>query len=499
MKDNKLNLIIIFFIILIGFLVFANNICSPLSDIGREFYIAEQVAKGNVLYKDILIEFAPLGYLLNGFIIKIFGSSANTFLLTGFILSLICLYGCYFITELFTDKKVSLFVTATIVPVCTFSPYISNWITPYSYPILYALSAFIWSLYFLLKAIKSENKNYFILSCILFGFSIISKYEFLCFFLVLLFIVFYKKYKLKYLLWILLFPLISVIILLIQGCNINDFYNAIVYILNFSKSSSLSYFYYYFGILFSISNLKKITYLFNSNFLTFFRPVYLITLIILIFDIKNIKKDILLLVLFLSAILSSIKTTGGISLAIYGTYFLPLLFICLISYLYKHINKNLIILFCILIFISYSLYDYRENQIAEYKILPNQTVKIKKIFYKPISETIEYINNNTNEDDTVLVLPESAFINYLTGRKSNNCLYTLAPPNSETIADSKIIELLKKNPPDYIIISNIQYPWYKQGSFPTTWGKNIYEYIKLNYSLDKTAGDEVIMYIYKKL
>ena len=73
MKDNKLNLIIIFFIILIGFLVFANNICSPLSDIGREFYIAEQVAQGNVLYKDILIEFAPLGYLLNGFIIKIFG------------------------------------------------------------------------------------------------------------------------------------------------------------------------------------------------------------------------------------------------------------------------------------------------------------------------------------------------------------------------------------------------------------------------------------------
>lgn len=499
MKNDKLNLFIIFLITLIGFFIFSHNIYSPLSDIGRELYITEQLSKGSVLYKDILIEFAPLGYLLNGLIIKIFNSSINTFLIIGFILSLICLYGCYYITIFFTDKKISLIVTATLIPVCTFFPYISNWITPYSYPILYALAAFLWALYFLLKAVKTDNKNCFILSCILFGFSIISKYEFFCFIFVLLFAVIYKKFKIKYLLWISLFPLISMIILLIQGCSINDIYNTVLYILEFSKSSYLKYFYFYSGIFINIFNMQKIiNSILHYNFLTFFYPCYLLILIIFILNIKHIKKDILLLILFLSAILSSIKTVGGVSLEIYGTFFLPLLLICLISFLYKHVNKLFIIVFCITIFVSFSIYDFKESRTIEYKTPLNQTIKLKEIFYKPVSETIEYINKNTNPDDTILILPEGAIINYLTNRQSNNSLYTLAPPNSETITDSKIIKLLENNPPNYIIISNLQYQWYNQGSFPKTWGKNIYEYIKSKYTLEKTIGNEVIMYVYKK-
>ncbi|MBQ9246740.1 glycosyltransferase family 39 protein [bacterium] len=499
MKNNKLNLVIIFIIVLIGFFVFSKNIYSPLSDIGRELYIPQQISKGVVLYKDILIEFAPLGYLLNGLIIKLFGSSINTFLIIGFSLSLICLYACYYITELYTDKTVSLSVAVTLIPVCVFSPYISNWITPYSYPFLYALTAFLWSLYFLLKSFKFENKNFFILSCILFGFSIICKYEFIFFLLILVFAAIYKKYKLKYLLLILLFPLIAVIILLVQGCKINDFYNTFIYFLNFTKSPSLNYFYTYSGIFFNISNLKKIIIsLFKYDFLTFFRPIYLIILVIFISGIKHIQKNPLLLLLFLSALFSSIKTIGGISLEIYGTFFLPLLFICLISFIYKYINKLFIIIFCIVIFISYSLFNVRVNESFEYKVNTNLTINLREIFYKPTSETIEYINENTNVNDTVLVIPESTIINYFTNRKSHNFLYTLVPPNYETITEPKIIGLLKSNPPDYIIISNICYPWYQEGSFIRTWGKNIYEYIQQEYTIDKSIGDEVIMDVYKK-
>ena len=499
MKNNIFNLIIIFIITLIGFFIFSHNIYFPLSDIGRELYITEQISKGSVLYKDILIEFTPLGYLINGLILKIFGSSINTFLIIGLALSIICLYGCYYITKFFTDKTISLFITATIIPVCIFFPYISNWITPYSYSILYALASFLWALYFLLISVKTENKNYFILSCILLGFSIISKYEFFCFIFVLLFAAIYKKFKLKYLLWILLFPVISMIILFVQGCSINDIYNTIKYITALSKSHSLINFYHYSGIFFNISKMQKnINIFFNYNFVTFFFPMYFIILIIFISNIKYIKKNILLLILFLSAICSSIKTIGGISLEIYGTYFLPLLLICLISFLYKHINKILIIIFCIVIFISYSIYELTLYGIKEYKAPKNQTVRLFEEFYNPISETVEYINKNTNPDDTVLVIPEGTIINYFTNRKSHNSLFNLVPSNSEALTDSKIIELLENNPPNYIIISNLRYICYKKGSFIKTWGKNIYEYIKQHYILDETTGDEVMMYIYKK-
>ena len=109
--NNKIAIIIIFIISFIGFLIFSNNIYSPYSDIGRELYIPCQIAQGEVLYKDIFCIYPPMGYIINGFIVKIFGAKLLIFTLIGYILSLLSLIACYFISEKYTDKKTALALT----------------------------------------------------------------------------------------------------------------------------------------------------------------------------------------------------------------------------------------------------------------------------------------------------------------------------------------------------------------------------------------------------
>ena len=81
MKNSLIHISIIFVITIILFYIFFGNIYSPLSDIGREVYITEELLNGKILYKDVLNVYPPLGYMLNFCIVKIFGSSLNIFYL----------------------------------------------------------------------------------------------------------------------------------------------------------------------------------------------------------------------------------------------------------------------------------------------------------------------------------------------------------------------------------------------------------------------------------
>ena len=52
-KYDILYIFIILIFAISGFILFYGNIYSPYSDIGREFYAAQQITNGNILYKDI--------------------------------------------------------------------------------------------------------------------------------------------------------------------------------------------------------------------------------------------------------------------------------------------------------------------------------------------------------------------------------------------------------------------------------------------------------------
>ncbi len=500
--NNKIAIFLILMLCVICLFIFGNNINSPYSDIGRELYIPQQMLQGSVLYKDIFCDYPPLGYMLNTLWIKLFGDNLITYYIIGFVLSFISLTACYFITAIYINKKTALALSVTFIPVCVFFPSVSNWITPYSYSILYALASFLWSFYFLVKYIKdSENsKINFALCSLLFGFSISCKYEFMTFFIVMLLCLIKYKKGLKEILYIFVFPVICIFILLIQKCSINDLFIAGKLIIKLTQSKSVNFFYNYLGIIPGINSIKNaVLSVIYPHFPTLFQSAGYITALIFLFNIKKIKNDFAFFVLNLTALLAVLKVIGNIKLEIYGTYFLPIALILLFTFLYKKLfrEKSLILIsICVVLFISYFSFDISEN-----KLIPVETqkgtIKVKDVFYQATKEAIDYINTQTLANETILVMPESAVLNYITNRKSNNILYYLIPPNTEILTDDYIIKELNNNPPDVILMSNLIYQWYNEGFFMQSWGKNIYQYIKENYKFEKEIGDGVQFYVFR--
>ena len=150
-KYDLVYLAVILIIMTAGFYFFGRNIYAPYSDIGREFYIPYRMSQGIVLNRDIINIYGPLGYFINTLLLKIAGSGVNVFLFLGFILSYLSLILIFKINTFFLNKNISFLLTLCFIPSCVFYPSNSNWITPYSYSILWALFGILISIYCLFK------------------------------------------------------------------------------------------------------------------------------------------------------------------------------------------------------------------------------------------------------------------------------------------------------------------------------------------------------------
>ncbi len=511
-KYDILYIFIILIFAISGFILFYGNIYSPYSDIGREFYAAQQITNGNVLYKDIFNVYAPLGYQINAIALLMFGNKLNTFYLAGFTGALANVFAIFFIAKEYTNKNTAISLSLFILSSCVFFPSISNYITPYSYSIVYAAAAFLWALYFFVKFIKTSKLLFLFLSCILTGFSAACKYEFSGFIIVIFLYLIYTKTSFKNLFFalfsMLIFPVISVILLFAGNISINDLILGIKYTIMLSKSFSVHFFYYYSGFIPSSGSLKNaLLSILYPHFPTLFNSFgYLISIIFLYSAFKTIfkrntpdKDEICILVLITSAFAVSIKCIGCISLEIYGTYFLPIILTAVITIIYKKFPKShqILSIICLLLFISYSIYDI--NCSKNFKEVETQKgiIKINNIFYDSTKELISYIKNNTKSSDKILILPEGSLINYLTGRNSDKRYYYLIPPNVEIFTQEEIIQDLNNKNTEYIIISNLQYQWFNQSSFYKSWGKDIFEFIKKKYILECIIGEKFKLYVYK--
>ncbi len=510
-KYDILHILIILAFASAGFILFHNNIYSPFSDIGREFYAAEQILRGKVLYKDIFNVYAPLGYQVNAAALFLSGNKLSTFHIMGFLGSLAGVFAIFLIAKEYTNKYTAVSVCLFILSSCVFFPSISNYITPYSYSIVYAAAAFLWSFYLFLKFIKSSKFLFLFLSCLLMGFSLSCKYEYSGFIIIIFICLIYKKTDFKNILFsitsLLIFPFISVLILFVQNISIHNLIYGLKNMIALSESFSVRYFYYYSGFIPSAGSFKNaVLSIIHPHFPTLFNSFgYIIVLIFLFYCYKFIfhkntrtKEDIDIFILISTAAVISIKCVGCISLEIYGTYFLPLIFTAVIALIYNKSAKSrkYLAIICILLFISYSIYDIRHNNFPALRT-EKGTVKINNVFYDSTKELISYIENNTKSSDRILIIPEGSIINYLTDRNSDNKYYYLIPPNVEIFKSQNIINSLNTENIEYIIISNIQYGWFNQSSFYNSWGKDIFEFIKRKYKLECIIGEKFKLYVYK--
>ena len=582
LKDYQI-LLLLFFINLIFFYVFYSSVMI-FSDSSREIYVPIAMNNGDVLYKDIFNVYAPLGYQLNAFLIKVFGENLRTFYFAGFINSTLILFGLFYILKLFI-KKGSILVFSILLAIMTMCIYTvtqTNYIFPYSYSLVYALNSFIWSLICLLCFIKNDNRLFLYLSFFFYGMSICFKYEFIPFGIVLFLFLIFKKVNFKTvalcILSFLIIPFISLSFLFIQGVSFYDLKQAMIYMIMLSKAKSVKILYTYLGFIPTISSIEVLLlYFIQTTLFVFVISLYvcffikfsklflrinkiimfiLFILYLLLFYffisivVKNlvisnafyfnwigvfslilffvlcinlVKKhkektvciqDILFFTLFLSVILCSLKCIFNISFNSYGTYYFPLLFICSVLYLYIYkinlaerikIKKLIYIqLITILIFLIGTMY-YVSN-VEKLKIVYGfRSVNVDKGPLMPgleqiesIYDTVNYIQNNTNKDDTILVLPEGAAINFLTNRKSNNKYYYLIPPNIEIFGEENIVKDLENDLPDYIVIQPMSYINFKETFFCESFGLKICNIIPKYYKKPVVFGNDFWIAVYER-
>lgn len=166
--------------------------------------------------------------------------------------------------------------------------------------------------------------------------------------------------------------------------------------------------------------------------------------------------------------------------------------VCLI-YLFKYINTKFFDTYCkkiiMLSLILYGTIASGANIYVKYHYIKINSSDEKTVLYAfkrvaiPYNNTIDWIIKNTNQNDTVLVLPEGLFINYITKRPTNPKYYHLIPNHISALGEDNIVEDLSKNLPDYFVLNNASYIAYGAEYICKDFGYKICKLIDDNYNL----------------
>lgn len=512
-----------------------------LIDCGREAYYPTQILLGKLLYKDIFNIYGPFSYMFNALLFKVFTINLNVLYVSGCICAFFISTLIYLIAKRFLTNFLSFSIAAFTIFTGVLSTYLSNFIFPYSYAILYGLVSFLASVLFLLKYESKKKTPYLYLSSFFAGLCIANKYEFLPYFLVILYTMLkVKPLKFKqyyYTIFSLLFmPVFCFGILFLQGLAINDLISTLSLYIKMSQSQTLHYFYRRQGVYFSknlfiyeiicaimtIFPLSCFVYGFKvknkiSAFLLIALSAFLIIkwtnplsfgllpiliIIFAIYDFKNIKANFSLQILTLSAILFSIKVFWGLIIANYGTFFAGFLLITILALIIdrfrnKDLNQKAIGLYLIIVALVLGIHGMKINNHLEIKS-PRGDIYTNEILYNASNDLINYINKNTKQTDSIVILPEGAMINFLTQRPTDNFYTSLIPLYVEVFGDNNLIEHFKKTKPEYIIFNNWNTNDYYFEYICQDYAVSLCNYVAANYTQEKVIDRGFRYLIFKR-
>lgn len=517
------------------------------TDTGREAMIPLALLKGKVLYRDVLNIYGPLAYYINAFVYKILGIKIQSLYIAGTICSIVFLLTINRICLKFFQNGLSFLITLFVALSCVYNTRLFNFIFPYSYSAVYGLTFYTIGLFLLIQYTENKKTELLYTASLFAGAAFACKIEFAFLFLLTLIVskIFIKnsfKTILIQIILFLLFPFFSYSIPFIQGLSFKEAAEAVnIFIksscvpsvIDFAKQTGTSFamcdlYFWAVGFLFlsvfvlisfllmkiAKSHVQLAIFCVFAAFIHFFlHPemhfsfLALLIVLFLFISYKKLLKNPKIAILLLGASGASLRVMFNVNTNEYGAYSFPLLFISLIAiiFLYKSFFENKFVLnldkFLIFVIsagiISNFVYSMLQLRMYSAPIITERgridTIKSWKIGADKI---INFIKNDTNEDDKVLILPEGCIFNFLSGRETDMRLYALNQPYIETYGEFKITEMIKTSNFKYIVIID-GFGLYNFTKSRYYFYENlITKFIQNNYKIvlqDKTLEYEVII------
>lgn len=224
----------------------------PFVDCGREAYVPHSMLQGKLLIRDIFNLYNPLSLQINAILYKLFGEKLTVLYSAGIINSYLIILISYAIARALFKPIQAIAVLILIMAFGVFQINIDNYILPYSYSVVYAITGLLASVLFGIYAIKNRDSknfnNFMYLAFFALSFSLANKFDYAMVVLPLLAIpIGFKKFKLKEycysFLALIILPLISYSILFLQGLTVQEFINYIHFGKRFFDSKTLLCFY----------------------------------------------------------------------------------------------------------------------------------------------------------------------------------------------------------------------------------------------------------------
>ncbi|EKE03152.1 MAG: hypothetical protein ACD_20C00241G0003 [uncultured bacterium] len=228
--------------------------------------------------------------------------------------------------------------------------------------------------------------------------------------------------------------------------------------------------------------------------------------------LKNLSaKDKIMILIAIAGSIAALRSNFFIAFQSFGTYLIPLLLIVnvvfIIDYLpgyFKFLNKEVWKKTCAIILTGFAI-----SISVKYRHITNTTythpissakgiIHAPKIYAEPLNVVKDYIKKEMPDDASFIMIPQSPILNFLTDHPSHGWYYDLIPPSFFSFGEANIIKDLKENPPDYIFVNNRDTAEWGAAFFGKDYGFKLNDFIDQNYKLEKIAGNEFWIKIYKK-
>lgn len=258
-----------------------------------------------------------------------------------------------------------------------------------------------------------------------------------------------------------------------------------------------------------VLNLLRYIFLYIPLLVSVFLVVKCIIYIVKKYKNSSIKipnNDIIKYSFILFSVLFSLKSLFGLFHELYGTFYLPFILLSFIiiillvfrknqpqaAGIFKIIGTTVIFLF---IFQNFIVFNLAKNTPVKSK---QGVIYTEKTIATSLNFAINFLEANLKKDETLLVLPEGLFVNFILKKDYPYYNTSFTPLDFDAYGEKYLTEHLLANQPNYIVFLSRSYQDYNKTFICTDFGVEFCNVVFENYTLKTQFGSNTFTKLQKE-